>query len=157
MFYEDGVAFVKDKKEVYDLIIVDSTDPIGPGEGLFTVEFYNDCNTALSKDGILVNQSESPYYPEYAKEFKRSYRKTSKVFPIVKIYQFHIPTYPSGHWLFGFASKSVDPVNNENIDKWNDLGLETKYYNTDIHRGAFMLPNFVKAMMNENEEVDDNE
>ncbi len=151
LFYEDGVAFVKDKKEVYDLIIVDSTDPIGPGEGLFTVNFYNDCYEALSQDGILVNQSESPYFPNYAHEFKRSYGKTNKVFPIVKIYQFHMPTYPSGHWLFGFASKSIDPVNNDKIEQWNDLGLKTKYYNTDIHKGAFMLPNFVKDMM-ENEE-----
>lgn len=149
LYYEDGVAFVKDKKNAYDLIIVDSTDPIGPGEGLFTTAFYQDCYDALSADGILVNQSESPYYDRDVRELKRSYAKTTKLFPVAKIYQFHMPTYPSGHWLFGFASKGIDPVNDERIEEWNELGLETKYYNTDIHRGAFMLPNFVKHMLEE--------
>lgn len=149
LYFEDGVAFVKKEKNFYDLIIVDSTDPIGPGEGLFTTEFYQDCYDALTENGILVNQSESPYYPQYVHEFKRSYGKISKIFPLSKTYQFHIPTYPSGHWLFGFASKGIDPVNNDRVEEWNALGLETQYYNTDIHRGAFMLPNFVKKMMKE--------
>ncbi len=149
LYYEDGVAFVNGLDKAYDLIIVDSTDPIGPGEGLFTTKFYQDCYKALTDNGILVNQSESPYYERDARELKRSYSKTSAMFPVAKIYQFHMPTYPSGHWLFGFASKGIDPVNNDRIDEWNKLGLETKYYNTDIHRGAFMLPNFVKKMLDE--------
>ena len=62
LYFEDGIKFVKDKKNVYDLIIVDSTDPIGPGEGLFTTEFYTDCFNALTEKGILINQCESPYY-----------------------------------------------------------------------------------------------
>ncbi len=149
LFYEDGVAFVKNTDDIYDLIIVDSTDPIGPGEGLFSTAFYQDCFDTLSEDGILINQSENPYYPNYIHEFKRSYSKISKIFPISKTYQFHMPTYPSGHWLFGFASKSIDPVKNSNIEKWNALELDTLYYNTDIHIGAFMLPNFVRNMMKE--------
>ena len=151
LYYEDGIKFIEDKENEYDLIIVDSTDPIGPGEGLFTTEFYNNCYKALTKDGILVNQSESPYYDRDIREFKRAYSKIKKTFPIAKIYQFHMPTYPSGHWLFGFASKSIDPVENDNIEKWNELGLKTKYYNTNIHRGSFALPNFVLEMMNEDE------
>jgi len=153
LYYEDGVAFVKNKKAAYDLIIVDSTDPIGPGEGLFSTEFYTDCFNTLSDNGILVNQNESPYYARDIREFKRAYGKISNLFPVSKIYQFHIPTYPSGHWLFGFASKGVDPLKNDRIDEWNALGLDTLYYNTDIHRGAFMLPNFVRKMM---KEVEDN-
>ncbi|BEP29978.1 polyamine aminopropyltransferase [Helicovermis profundi] len=151
LHYKDGIEFIKTKENEYDLILVDSTDPIGPGEGLFTTEFYNNCYKALTEDGILVNQSESPYYDRDIREFKRSYKKIHSTFPVSKIYQFHMPTYPSGHWLFGFASKGIDPVENEKINEWNKLGLKTKYYNTDIHRGAFMLPNFVKDMMNENE------
>lgn len=148
LYYEDGIEFVKDKKACYDLILVDSTDPIGPGEGLFTNAFYKDCFEALTDKGILVNQNESPYYDQFSHEFKRAHSKIKNIFPVSKVYQFHMPTYPSGHWLFGFASKGIDPVDNEAIDQWNNLGIQTKYYNTEIHRGAFALPTYVKDMMN---------
>jgi spermidine synthase len=141
---------VKNKVDEYDLILVDSTDPIGPGEGLFTIDFYNNCFKALTKDGILINQNESPYYDTFAKEFIRANNKIRKVFPISKVYQFHMPTYPSGHWLFGFAAKTIDPLENANIEKWNELGIKTRYYNTEIHKGSFALPTYVKEMM-ENE------
>ena len=89
----------------YDLIIVDSTDPFGPGEGLFTKEFYGNCYKALKEDGIMVNQHESPFYDEDAFAMQRAHQRIVKSFPISRVYQAHIPTYPSGHWLFGFASK----------------------------------------------------
>ncbi len=146
LYYEDGIEFVKNKKSEYDLIIVDSTDPIGPGEGLFTEEFYSNCYEALKEEGIMINQNESPYYEKERKEFKRANRKMKKIFPIVEVYQFHMPTYPSGHWLFGFSSKKIKPVN-EGINDWNKLGIRTKYYNTDIHKASFMLPNYVKEIM----------
>lgn len=147
LYYEDGIEFIKDKVACYDLILVDSTDPIGPGEGLFTVDFYSNCFKALTENGILVNQNESPYYDQFSHEFKRAHSKINKIFPVSKVYQFHMPTYPSGHWLFGFASKGIDPLDNEDIEKWNDLALKTRYYNTEIHRGAFALPTYVKEMM----------
>jgi spermidine synthase len=149
LYFEDGVKFVESKVNEYDLIIVDSTDPIGPGEGLFSESFYTNCFNALSENGILINQNESPYYPNYAKEMKRSHSKISKIFPISKVYQFHIPTYPSGHWLFGFASKKLDPIKDFQKESWESLGLETKYYNTDLHIGCFALPTFVKKMLDE--------
>lgn len=143
--FEDGLDFVKNSKSgMYDLILVDSTDPIGPGEGLFTNEFYQNCNRALSDDGILINQHESPYYDNYSYEMKRSHSKIKNNFPIAKVYQFHMPTYASGHWLFGFASKKYDPIKDIKADYWNNLGIKTRYYNTDLHIGAFMLPNYVK-------------
>lgn len=145
LYFEDGLAFVRDAKEgSYDLILVDSTDPIGPGEGLFTHEFYKNCYRVLSEDGILINQHESPYYDEYRREMKRSHSKIKNNFPIAKVYQFHMPTYASGHWLFGFASKKYDPVADLKADEWNCFGIKTKYYNTDLHIGAFALPNYVK-------------
>jgi spermidine synthase len=149
LYFQDGVKFVEGKFNEYDLIIVDSTDPIGPGEGLFSESFYTNCFNALSENGILINQNESPYYPNYAKEMKRSHSKISKIFPISKVYQFHIPTYPSGHWLFGFASKKLDPIKDFQKESWEALGLETKYYNTDLHTGCFALPTFVKKMLGE--------
>lgn len=147
LFFEDGIKFIKGKENLYDLIIVDSTDPIGPGEGLFTTEFYTDCFNALTEKGILINQCESPYYPNNAREMKRSFSKLNNLFNICQGYQYHMPTYPSGHMMFCFASKSLHPVKDLNADKWNALGLETKYYNTDIHTGAFALPNYVKEML----------
>jgi len=147
LYFEDGLKFVRSKKNEYDLIIVDSTDPFGPGEGLFTREFYNNCYTALSETGILVNQHESPYYANYATSMKRAHRRIMEKFEIAKVYQAHIPTYPSGHWLFGFASKKFDPIKDLDADRWNALGLKTRYYNTDLHVGCFALPTYVKELL----------
>ena len=143
LIFEDGLKFVRTKVQEYDLIIVDSTDPFGPGEGLFTKEFYGNCFNALKEDGILVNQHETPYYDSYAKSMQRAHKRIKEFFPVCRVYQAHIPTYPSGHWLFGFASKKYDPVKDLDAEKWNKLGLKTKYYNTDIHTGSFALPNYV--------------
>jgi len=151
LFFEDGLKFVRSKKDEYDIIIVDSTDPFGPGEGLFTREFYGNCYNALKEDGVLVNQHESPYYTEDAKAMKRAHKQIFSVFPVCRVYQAHIPTYPSGHWLFGFASKCLDPVTGLNGDKWNALGTKTKYYNTDLHIGAFALPTYVKELLHDAE------
>jgi spermidine synthase len=143
LYFEDGLKFVRRFKNAYDLIIVDSTDPFGPGEGLFTREFYGNCFKALKDDGILVNQHENPYYESYSHAMRRAHSRIKELFPICKVYQAHIPTYPSGHWLFGFASKKYDPTTDLDADLWNALGLETRYYNTDLHCGSFMLPNYV--------------
>lgn len=147
IYYEDGLRFVRKHSEEYDLIIVDSTDPFGPGEGLFTREFYGNCYKALKSNGILINQHESPFYGEDAKSMKRAHKNISAVFPVSTVYQMHIPTYPSGHWLFGFASKKYDPVMDLKAEQWNTLGLKTRYYNTELHRGSFALPNYVKELL----------
>lgn len=149
IFCEDGVKFIRRCDNKYDVIIVDSTDPFGPGESLFTKEFYGSCNKALRDDGIMVNQHESPFYDEDALAMQRAHRKIVESFPISRVYQAHIPTYPSGHWLFGFASKKYHPVHDLNSVKWNMLGLKTKYYNTKLHAGAFALPNYVEEMLRE--------
>lgn len=148
LFFEDGLKFVADCEDSkYDLILVDSTDPISVGEGLFTNEFYSNCFRILKSDGILVNQHESPYFERYAKEMKKAHEKIKNIFPISMVYQFHQPTYASGHWLFGFASKKYNPTFDCNIEAWNKLGIETKYYNTDIQKACFALPNYVKKML----------
>lgn len=146
IYYEDGLRFVRRKENEYDLIIVDSTDPFGPGEGLFTREFYGNCYKALSEDGILINQHESPYYTQYAESMQRAHRGIVAFFPVTRVYQAHIPTYPSGLWMFGFASKKYDPLEFD-ADRWNSLGISTAYYNTDIHRGSFALPTYVKELL----------
>ncbi|SHN87591.1 polyamine aminopropyltransferase [Desulfitobacterium chlororespirans] len=147
LFFEDGLRFIRTKENSYDLIIVDSTDPFGPGEGLFTKEFYGNCYKALKDDGILVNQHESPYYETYAQNMGRAHQRIKEFFPVCRVYQAHIPTYPSGHWLFGFASKKYDPLADIDEQAWNDLRIKTQYYNTEIHKGCFALPNYVKEQL----------
>lgn len=144
VLYKDGIEFIKDKNDFYDLIIIDSTDPIGPGEGLFTTEFYNNCKKALTSEGILVNQNETPIYDKFFEVGVSSNIKLKKMFPIVEVYSASIPTYPGGYWLFNFASKKYHPINDLNERTWNSLCLKTKYYNTALHKGAFALPNYVK-------------
>ena len=87
IFYDDGLRFVRGKESQYDLIIVDSTDPFGPGEGLFTSEFYGNCHNALTEKGILVNQHESPYYNEDAKAMQRAHRRIREFFDVCRVYQ----------------------------------------------------------------------
>ncbi|MEI2987609.1 MAG: polyamine aminopropyltransferase [Oscillospiraceae bacterium] len=152
IFYQDGLRFVRSKENEYDLIIVDSTDPFGVGEGLFTKEFYGNCFKALKDDGILVNQHESTFYTSYANSMKRAHSRIKSTFPIALVYQAHIPTYPSGHWLFGFASKKYDPRTDLKADWWNSLGIKTKYYNTILHTGCFAIPNNVRDQLRESGE-----
>ena len=150
--YEDGVRFIRSCKDQYDLIIVDSTDPFGPGEGLFTREFYGSCYNALREDGIMVNQHESPFYTEDAVACQRAHKRIVESFPISRVYQAHIPTYPSGHWLFGFASKKYHPLRDLDETRWNMRGLTWRYYTTTLHKGAFYLPAYVEELLRDVEQ-----
>ena len=138
---EDGLRFVRRPVDLYDLIIVDSTDPFGPGEGLFTKEFYG------KADGIMINQHESPFYEQDAYAMQRMHKRIVHSFPYSRVYQVHIPTYPSGHWLFGFSSKNRRPVEGVDFARWKALGIRTRYYNTKLHVGAFALPTYVEEML----------
>ncbi len=141
----DGIKYMKNKRSVYDLIIIDSTDPISVGEGLFTTEFYKDCFEALKEDGILINQAESPFY--YEKQFLSIYKKLNSIFPIFHFYSAPVPTYGSGYWMFGFASKKYHPLKDFEEERFENFGFETKYYNPQIHKAAFVLPNFVNNLL----------
>ncbi len=147
----DGIKYIRKISNKYDLIIVDSTDPSGPGEVLFTKEFYGNCFSALTDEGIMVNQHESPFYGGDALEMKRAHARISINFPIAKVYQAHIPTYPSGHWLFGFASKKYHPTKDLCGENWEKLNIKTKYYTKNLHIGCFCLPKYVEEMLLENE------
>ena len=145
--YEDSLKYVRSREDEYDLIIVDSTDPFDPGEGLFTEEFYENCYKALREDGIMVNQHESPFYEADATTCMRAHKRIVERFPVSRVYQAHIPTYPSGHWLFGFASKKYHPVHDLDAELWLAKGLETRYYTPKLHMGAFCLPAYVEKLL----------
>lgn len=149
LIIDDGVSFIRSKKDEYDLIIIDSTDPIGPGEGLFSKQFYKNCHNALNDDGILINQHESPYYDNDRKNMYRAHQRIKETFETALVYQFHMPTYPSGHWLFGFASKKYHPIKDLKRVEWLKNNLDTKYYNLDLHVGSFALPTYVNNALKE--------
>ena len=151
IYYENALKFIRKCDSKYDLIIVDSNDPFGPSEGLFTREFYGNCYKALKEDGIMVNQQGSPFYAEDALAMQRSHKRIVNSFPISRVYQAHIPTYAAGYWLFGFASKKYHPLEDFQPDLWNQLKIPTSYYTTNLHQGAFMLPKYVEDLLEEEE------
>ena len=151
VYIQDGLRFLRSKTDEYDLIINDATDPVGYTEGLFTKEFYGSCYKALKEDGIMVYQHGSPFYSEDKEECVKMHRKAYQAFPVSRVYQAHIPTCSSGYWLFGFASKKYHPLIDFKPDEWKKLGIKTRYYTTNLHRGAFMLPKYVEDMLEEEE------
>jgi len=147
LIFDDGREFVKSKKDEYDAIIVDCSDPVGPSKVLYEEEFYRDCVKALKKGGVFVTQSESPFAQREI--HKRVVNELMRVFEIVRPYLAFIPTYPSGMWSFTFASNDLDPLGvnpgalGESYRKFIEENGKLKYYNPEIHYGAFAIPNFV--------------
>ena len=138
----DGVEFVKQTTEKFDVIIVDSTDPIGPAQPLFGEAFYQDVFNCLTDDGIVVSQGESSWY---AMDIQQSLLTVlNAVFPQNYLYSFSNLTYPGGLWSFTFASKQYHPVNDFDEQRVAASGLDFQYYNQALHSAAFALPNFVK-------------
>ena len=151
VFYQDGLRFLRGRSDEYDIIINDATDPFGHTEGLFTKEFYGSCYKALRADGIMVYQHGSPFFDEDESAFRSMHSKVYRSFPISRVYQAHIPTCPSGYWMFGFASKKYHPIDDFDPARWNARGLKTEYYTTNLHLGAFMLPKYVEDILEQEE------
>ncbi|MGO0063733.1 polyamine aminopropyltransferase [Brevibacillus fluminis] len=140
----DGIKHIHDHKGEYDVIMVDSTDPVGPAVGLFEKGFYQGIYDALKPDGILVAQTESPWF--HKELISRVFKDLKSIFPITRLYTVSIPTYPSGLWSFTIASKKHDPLE---VDASKIKDLDTKYYSADIHHSVFKLPKFVADLTRE--------
>ena len=146
---QDAVEFIKDKEDIYDIVLIDSTDPIGPGEGLFNEKFYNNVKRALKKGGIVTPQTEGPF--AQSENMKKTYHLLRKVFKNVAHYYGPMPTYPGGYWSWGFCSDDVEiPFDCTKIDEKRAQEIEKtcKIYNRMLHCAAFMVPNFVKELAN---------
>lgn len=141
----DGVEFIKEQKGKFDIILIDSTDPMGPGVGLFTEEFYNNVNAALKEGGIMAAQSESPVSDKA--EIKALYPLLKKAFPIVEMYTSLIPTYPGGYWSWSFCSNTVKPLSFIDEERAKEIEKQAKLYNIEYHKRVFALPNFVKNLL----------
>lgn len=142
LFFGDGIQWMKDAEPgSLDLIIIDSTDPVGPAEGLFGRRFYGDCIRALRDGGLLVQQSESPLlHLELIAEMHGFMREAG--FVRTHLLHFPQPLYPSGWWSASLAQKTAGALA-ERLDSAALRALDTRYYNAATHRGAFALPNFV--------------
>ncbi|MBO8159096.1 polyamine aminopropyltransferase [Thermosyntropha sp.] len=138
---DDGVKFVQEHENFFDVILVDSTEPVGPAVELFSANFYRNVYNALKEDGILVVQSESPFYNKDV--IQMAFKGIKSIFPITKLYLASIPTYPSGLWSFTVGSKKYDP---EVVNYVRD-DAELKYYSAEVHKAAFKLPPFVKKII----------
>lgn len=148
---EDGLSYVKEAADgSFDVVIVDSPDPIGPGLAIFDVKFFNECYRILSQDGILVTQSASP--SGAPNEFKEVYKAYYNLFGADKVHCYFVdtPLYSTGSWTFSFCSKgSVHPIKNlpEKVADEFATRHDLKYYNPEMHKAVFSVPNYVRDML----------
>lgn len=142
---EDAIEYIKNKEDEFDIILIDSTDPMGPGEGLFTEEFYTNVRKSLKKGGIVAAQSESPVVNK--EEIKKMYKLLKKVFPITSTFTSPIPTYPGGYWAWAFCSEDVEPLSYIDEKRCEDITKTSKIYNKEYHIARFALPNFLKELL----------
>jgi len=146
---QDAVEFVKHKSELYDIVLVDSTDPIGPGEGLFNRSFYENVKRILKPEGILSVQSESPFL--LSRQIPQIVNKLRAVFPLAKLYWAPMPCYPYGTWSFTYCSKSGIAPDIRRPDEAAEIEKQSRYYNREIHNAAFVLPNFIRTLVQESD------
>lgn len=142
---EDGVEFVKKCPTTFDLILIDSTDPIGPAAPLFGDEFYRNVRRCLTKGGIVVAQAESPFYQLEMQ--KKLTEILASHFTKVHLYNFTNMTYPGGLWSFGFASDHYSPLRDLEDSRVAQSQLDFKWYSPEVHRASFALPAFQKKML----------
>lgn len=138
----DGYMHIIESKNKYDVIMVDSTEPVGPAAPLFERGFYQGIYEALKDDGIFVAQTDNPWFK--ADLIQKVNKDVKEIFPIVRVYGANIPTYPSGLWTFTMGSKTYDPLE---VDETKIPELDTKYYTSRIHKAAFALPKFVEDLV----------
>lgn len=146
LLFEDGIEWMRNAPpESLDVVIVDSTDPFGPAEGLFNEAFYRSCLAALGAGGILVQQSESPLlHRDLIRSMRRHMRSAG--FDAVRTLLFPQPTYPSGWWSATMARKDAG------LDGFRERAaaerpFETRYYDSDIHKAAYALPVFLREAL----------
>ena len=144
----DGTKFVAECGENFDIVIIDSTDPIGPSVALFEQSFYRDCHDILGSHGILIRQAGVPFFQ--ADVYTTAYARLTAIFRDCALALVPVPTYSGGHMALAWASDDPDHRNilTDTIDKrFAAAKIETRYYNPDMHRSAFALPAFMNAAL----------
>jgi len=151
VLFEDGIKYVQDIQEPYDVIIIDGSDPVGPAEGLFKKDFMQACYNGLAENGILTAQTESPWVQDYHSSMNRVFTALNAIYDVSKMYLAYIPLYPAGMWSFAYASKGLEPSEDDVIERvksgMDRFGPQLRYYNEEVHKGCFALPNFVRDII----------
>ncbi|MBS3757864.1 MAG: polyamine aminopropyltransferase [Desulfobacterales bacterium] len=143
----DGVKYVATTDETFDVVLIDSTDPIGPAAPLFDRQFYQNVAGILTEDGIMISQAESPFY-----DFKIQSAMLANQRPFfnrLHLYTFTNLTYPGGLWSFGFGANALCPLTDFDPNRIRASGIQTRYYTPEIHASAFMLPKFVQENLSD--------
>ena len=143
----DGVRFMRESDEIFDAIIVDSTDPMGPSVPLFGQEFYADCRRRLSENGILATQSGVSFVQE--DEARNAYRRLKTVFADAALYLTQVPSYGAGFMTLGWGCNSTAPrltPVDEIARRFAAAAIDTRYYTPAIHAAAFALPGYIEAL-----------
>jgi spermidine synthase len=143
--FQDGKKFITETDKKFDIILLDLSDPIGPAADLFQKSFHKQVFDTLNDDGIMIAQSEAPFYNQ--RTVKSVYKNLREIFPVVRMYTCFMPIYPSTYWSFAFCSKGIDPIENLDVARYARSKPKTKYYNLGIHRAAFALPEWVKELI----------
>lgn len=139
---DDGFMHIAQSRNDYDVIMVDSTEPVGPAAKLFEKGFYEGIAKALKDDGVFIAQTDNPWFK--ADLIKQVVSDVKEIFPITRLYTANIPTYPSGLWTFTMGSKKYDPLEVP-AERFHDI--DTKYYTKELHKAAFVLPKFVADLV----------
>lgn len=144
----DGAKFVAETERRFDVIIVDSTDPIGPGAVLFTQRFYADCKRCLNPDGVIVTQNGVPMLQP--QETRDTYSRLSTLFADVGFYTVTVPTYIGGQLALGWGT-DVESLRQADVatirERFERAKLTTRYYTPAVHVGAFALPQYVLNLL----------
>ncbi len=151
LLIDDGIKFVQNAADAaYDLVIIDSSDPVGPSEGLFTKAFYEDIYRCLRPGGVVTIQSESPlFHPQAFVDLNKCLKQVFGV-DCVHPYLVFIPMYPTGLWSLTYCSKGgVHPVKNLDYEQAAQFTKEhnLNYYNPNVHQAAFALPNYIQKII----------
>jgi len=147
LIIDDGVKFMRESDEIFDVIIIDSTDPMGPSMPLFGSEFYGDCGRHLSENGIIVTQSGVTFMQ--GDEARNTYARMKPIFADAALYVTQVPTYGAGYMTLGWGCRSMAPRQTpaETIEqRFAAAGLQTRYYSPAIHQACFALPAYIEVL-----------
>ncbi len=144
----DGCRFVAESRARYDVIIVDSPDPIGPGAALFSAQFYAGCRRCLTPDGVLVTQNGVPF--TQATELRDSMTALASLFADSRCYVTHVPSYIGGPMALGWASGNRElwrtPL--ESLERrFEQSDIDTRYYTPAVHQASFALPRYIEELI----------
>lgn len=143
--FEDGISFTAETEETFDVIIIDSSDPVGPGEGLFTTKFYGDARKRLNPGGVLCAQAGGVVFADG--EYERAFRNATASFPDARLALGDVPIYPGGRWSYLICGVSELPSQEVMAERTQARGVATRYWTPELAAGAFGLPAFVSASL----------